>query len=78
MPWYLELSPEVVHGLGEVHVDAAVVDEHVVHLEEGVLGRLVAVEADESIVQRVAGLPVPDDVARRDLAEAGEYDLQIL
>lgn len=31
------LPPDLGHGLAEVHVDAAVVDEHVVHLEVGLL-----------------------------------------
>lgn len=31
------LPPDLGHGLAEVHVDAAVVDQHVVHLEEGLL-----------------------------------------
>ena len=59
-------------------LDAAVVDEAVVHLEEGLLAGLVGVEAEEGVVERVARLPVADDVARGDVAEAAEDDLQVL
>ena len=46
--------------LREVDVDAAVVDQHVVHLEVGVLARLGVVELDEAVLKRVARFLVPD------------------
>lgn len=36
-PSTFALPPDLGHRLAEVHVDAAVVDEHVVHLEVGLL-----------------------------------------
>ena len=75
---YLELAPEVVHGLGEVNMDAAVVDEYIVHLEEGVLRGFVSIKANEGVAERIARLPVADDVAGGDGAKAREYDLKIL
>ena len=60
------------------HLDPAVVDEHIVHLEEGLLSRLVVVVAQEGVAQGVARLVVPDDVAGGHLAEAREDDLQVL
>jgi len=44
-------------------LDAAVVDEAVVHLEVRVLACALAVKADERVVERIAGLEVADDVA---------------
>ena len=59
-------------------LDAAVINEAVVHLEVGLLARALAVKAQEGVVERVAGLVVPDDVAGGDRAEAREDDLQVL
>ena len=49
-------------GLG-AHLDATIINEHVVHLEVGVLAGLVIVVAQERVAQAVPSLPVLDDVA---------------
>ena len=59
-------------------MNAAIIDEDIVHLEEGVLGSLLGVKADEGVAERVSGFPVPDDVAGCDLAKAGKDDFQVL
>lgn len=60
------------------HLDAPVINEHIVHFEEGVLGRPVGVKANEGVAQRVPRLGVANDVTRGDLAKAREDDLEVL
>lgn len=64
--------------LREVDVDATVVDQHVVHLEVRVFARLLLLELDERVLQGVARHFVADHLARLDLAEAAEDDLQVV
>ena len=74
----LEVAPQPVHALREVHAHAAVVDEHVVHLQVRRLRRLARLERDEREAQRVARLVIAHDVARHDAPEPREDDLQVL
>lgn len=67
-----------LHAWQHTDLDAAVVNEHIVHFEESILCPLVRVKADECVAQRVPRLVVPEDVARGDFAKAREYDLKIL
>ena len=55
----LVVLPQAVHGLGEVTVDASIVDQHVVHLEIRRLRLLLGLEGDEGEVERVARLAGP-------------------
>ena len=66
------------HRLTEVDVNAAVVDEDVVHLEEGVLALLRLLELDEGILQRLARLLVLDNLTADDRSEPREDDFQSL
>lgn len=59
-------------------MDAAIIDEHIVHLEECIFCSLVRIKAYESIAEGVSRLPIPNDVARSDLPKLGEDDLQVL
>ena len=74
----LALPGDLGHRLAEVDVDAAVVDEHVVHLEVGVLTVLLALELDERVAQRVTRLLVAYHLAAVDLAEAREDQLEVV
>ncbi|KAI3485967.1 hypothetical protein L1887_50621 [Cichorium endivia] len=65
-------------ALGKVDPDAAVVDEHVLHLEVGAFGVVLLVELDKGVLERVASLFVLDHLARHNPAEAREDELQIL
>ena len=71
----LALPPELGDALREVDVDAAVVDEDVVHLEVGVLARLLVLELDEGVLQRVARLVVTDHLAAHHLKQCKEMFL---
>ena len=59
-------------------MDAAIIDEHIVHLEECIFCSLVRIKAYESIAEGVSCLPISNDVARSDLPKLGEDDLQVL
>ncbi len=56
-------------------MDAAIINQHIVHLEEGILCSLVGVESNESIAQGVPGLPIANDVTGCYLSKLGENDL---
>lgn len=58
-------------------MDAAVIDEDVVHFEVSALGILALLELDERILQRITRLLVADDFAAEDLAKAGEDELEV-
>lgn len=77
-PDLLVAVPQLPHGLAEVHVHPAVVDEHIVHLEVRRLARLLVLKLDEAVAEAVARLEVADDVSGHDLAEAGEDDLEVV
>ena len=53
------------------HVDLLVVEQHVVHVLDGRLGRLIGLEVHEAVAARVRVL-VDHDLARQDVAERGE------
>jgi len=74
----LELAPQVVHALAEVHVNPPVVNQHVVHLQIRRLCRLVGVKGHKRVAERVARLVIADDVALRDFPEAAENDFKVL
>jgi len=69
---------ELRDRLGEVDVNAPVVDEDIVHLDVGPFGRLALLELDEGVLQAVARLLVADHLAAPDLAKAGEDQLEVL
>ena len=74
----LVVSPETVHRLRKIDVDAPVVDEHVVHLEIRRLRLLLRLERHERETQRIARLIISNHVAARHLPEPAEDDLQVL
>ena len=51
------------HGLAEIDVNPAVVDQHIVHLEVGILARLGIVEFDEGVLQRVSCQSIANNFA---------------
>lgn len=61
-PAYPELSPKVVHGLGEVDVDPSVIYQAILHLEECALCCFVGVKSNECIAKRIPSLVVPNYV----------------
>ena len=63
-------------GLAEVDVDAAVVDEDVVHLGVGALGVLLALKLDKGVAEALARLRVADDVDAVHAPEAAEDELE--
>ena len=65
------------HALGEVDVDAVVVDEHPLHLQVGLLAVSLVLEFNKCVLETVAGPLVTDDLAREDLAEAAEDQIEI-
>ena len=69
--------PELADRLREVHLDAAVVDEHVVHLLVGLHACGLGLELDEGEVQGVARLVVADYLAGLDGSEPREYQLEV-
>ena len=77
---HMQSSSQPTHGSLEwnAHLDAAVINENIVHLEVGLLAGLVVVKAQESVAQAVPRLPVLDDVTGCDCAKPREDDLQIL
>jgi len=58
--------------LAEIHVDAMVVDEHILHLEIRLFAVLLPVELYKRVLQAVPSSAVADDFARYDLAEPRE------
>uniref|UniRef100_A0A2M3ZQD8 Putative secreted peptide n=1 Tax=Anopheles braziliensis TaxID=58242 RepID=A0A2M3ZQD8_9DIPT len=66
------------NGLRKVDVYAPIVDQHVVHLEVGRFAGLFILELDERVLQRIARHLIADHLTADDLAEAAEYDLQII
>ena len=71
------LVPQLADGLGEVHLDAAVVDEHVVHLLVGLHAGGLGFELDEGEVQGVPCLVIADHLAGLDGSEPREYQLEV-
>ena len=53
-------------------MDPAVVYEHVVHLEVGLLARVPVGELHEGVLEALLGLPVTDHLALDHLAEPGQ------
>lgn len=58
-------------------MDSSVVDKHALHLEIRGLACALVVELDEGVLQAVPRLLVADDLARQDLAEAAEDELEV-
>jgi hypothetical protein len=59
--------------LGEVDVDAMVVDEHALHFEVRLFAGGLFGILDECVLEGVVGAFVADYFAGEDCAEAGEY-----
>ena len=59
------------------YLDSAIIDQDIIHLEVRCLTGLISVVSKKGIAQAVAGLLVPDDVARCDVAEAAKDCLQV-
>lgn len=65
-------------ALREIDMDAVVVDEHAFHFEVGLFALLLGREFNECVLQAVACVLVPDDLAVENLAKARENELEIL
>jgi len=64
--------------LRKVHVDTVVINQDPLHLEVGLFAVLLFVELDKSILKTVTSTLVPDHLARKDLAEATEDEMEIV
>eukprot|EP00037_Helgoeca_nana_P020816 m.207803 g.207803 ORF g.207803 m.207803 type:complete len:368 (-) comp25404_c0_seq3:575-1678(-) len=74
---FRDLPFRFFNRLTKVDLDPTVVNQHVVHLEVSFFGRLGFFEFDKAVLQRLFCLPVGNDVARCDLSEPREDDLEI-
>jgi len=69
---------ELTHALREIDMNAMIIDEHTLHLEVCSFTILLVCEFDKGILQAVASLLVPYDLATENLAEATEDELEVL
>ena len=73
-----EMKDECVYALREVNVNTMIVDQHALHLEVGLLTVLSMLKLDEGVLKAVARSLFPNDLAREDLAETAEDELEVV
>lgn len=59
-------------------MNTPVVNQHIVHLEVRVLATLLVLKLNKSVLQRISGNLIPDDLAPNNLSEPAKDDLQIV
>lgn len=59
-------------------MNASVINQDVIHLEEGILSSFIRVKAYEGIAERIPSLPISDNIAGGYFAKPRENDLQVL
>jgi hypothetical protein len=74
----LSLPPDFGHGLTEIDMYPAIIDEDIVHLEVGLFTVVDIFEFDESILKRLLGFMITYYFTTFDCPESGEDDLKVL
>lgn len=71
------LIRDLGNTLRKVHVNAVIVNEYSLHFEVRPLAVFLVRKLDEGVLQTVPRLLIADDLARQDLAEAREDELEV-
>lgn len=66
------------HRLREVHMNAAIVNQHIIHLDVRLLARFRILKLDKRILQRIVRHPIANHLAADHPTETTEYNLQII
>lgn len=75
----IEQAPhDITYTLGEIDVDAMIVNQHALHFKVGLLAVLLVLKFDECVLQTVARALVPNHFARQDRSETTEDQLKVL
>jgi hypothetical protein len=75
----IEQAPlDITYTLGEIDVDAMVVNQHALHFKVGLLAVLLMLKLDECVLQTVARALVPNHLTGQDRSETTEDQLKVL